>query len=232
MKRFIMWVSVGAIFALVVNVQIAIAVNDDVGITKHRISNYTKAAVTDYGDAGDPQICVYCHTPHNSKTGVKAPLWNRNVTTSGYTMYSSPTLDATIAGEPTGVSLACLSCHDGVIGLDVILNKPGVLGDTDLPAASGNSMVAGASANFNPLLTQNLSDDHPISIEYPTPEEDDMFRDFDTLNNAGTLRFFTDGGSNRTVQCATCHNPHTPDEKFLRVDNSVASALCKTCHIK
>lgn len=59
------------------------------------------------------QICIVCHTPHNSDVSVAdAPLWNHEVSTALYTLYSSPTLDATV-NQPSGASKLCLSCHDG-----------------------------------------------------------------------------------------------------------------------
>ena len=68
------------------------------------------------------EICLPCHTPHNAKQGADnlVPLWNHGVTATTFTLYSSPTLtlDATDLGQPDGVSKACLSCHDGTVGLD------------------------------------------------------------------------------------------------------------------
>ena len=55
---------------------------------------------------GTAQICVFCHTPHNT-TAPEAPLWNRNPPAQdagGWTMYTSSTLDMTIAAAPQGVS--------------------------------------------------------------------------------------------------------------------------------
>ena len=41
-----------------------------------------------------------------------------------YTPYSSTTMDTSV-GQPDGISLACLSCHDGTIAVDSIANAPG-----------------------------------------------------------------------------------------------------------
>ena len=43
------------------------------------------------------EICVYCHTPHGANSTAAAPLWNRTVKTSTYTMF--PRTD-TMLGQP------------------------------------------------------------------------------------------------------------------------------------
>ena len=220
--------SVAVIALIFANVQIAIAA-DDVSNTKHRIASYSGSSTAQYGG---PQICVYCHTPHNSNSTVAAPLWNRNVESSGFTMYSSPTLNMVPSGAPTGVSLACLSCHDGQIALDVIVNMPGRDGDTRATPA-GLKMGSTGNPDYDPMLTRDLSDDHPISLAYPlgaatTVGDDEMFNSLPT-----DLSFFDDVVAGRTIQCATCHNPHEATiEKFLRKDNKNGSVLCLTCHKK
>ena len=71
------------------------------------------------------EICVYCHTPHGANSQVNAPLWNRTVNTGEYQIYDKPrTLNRPI-GQPGPNSLTCLSCHDGTISIDSIINMPG-----------------------------------------------------------------------------------------------------------
>lgn len=71
------------------------------------------------------EVCVYCHTPHGANTQVKAPIWNRTINTGSYTIYDKlRTLDRPI-GQPGPNSLTCLSCHDGTISIDSIINMPG-----------------------------------------------------------------------------------------------------------
>jgi cytochrome c5 len=76
----------------------------------------------DYG-----AICVYCHTPHGANKQIGAPLWNRTVNPGQYTIYDKPTT-LNLAGRmslPGPGSLTCLSCHDGTIAIDSVLNMPG-----------------------------------------------------------------------------------------------------------
>jgi cytochrome c553 len=70
-------------------------------------------------------VCVYCHTPHGASGTVDAPLWNRTVNDVGvYTLYTSNSITQIV--EPPGPnSLTCLSCHDGTIAIDSIINMPG-----------------------------------------------------------------------------------------------------------
>ena len=162
---------------------------------------------------GTEEICVYCHTPHNATTA-ESPLWNRNITSSAFVMYDSPTLDMTIATDPQGVSLACLSCHDGVTAYNNIVNG----------TATDNSVMAGARA----IGADGLTNDHPISITYNTSL--DTAFNAATAGKVGNLPLY--GGAQDQVECASCHNPHdTTYGKFLR-DVNTQSALCLTCHIK
>jgi len=74
------------------------------------------------------EICVYCHTPHGANKQINAPLWNRTINdASNYAIYDKPT---TLGLEgrmnlPGPSSLTCLSCHDGTIAIDSVLNMPG-----------------------------------------------------------------------------------------------------------
>ena len=205
---------------------VAIAQTDDVATTKHNLSILSSGsdptsgnALVDYGE-----ICVYCHTPHGGQ--VDAPLWNRAFGAGPYQMYTSATLDMTQDALPTGVSAACLSCHDGTIGLDVITNAPnGFVGS--IPTTSvGTNTIDG-----NENLGTDLRNDHPISVVYD-PAADPAFNTALSIETAG-LKLFTDPTSaGDKVQCASCHNPHNDtNSPLLRIANS-SSDLCTTCHIK
>ena len=127
------------------------------------------------------------------------------------------------------MSLACLSCHDGTIGIDVIINEP-----NSSSATANNQTLAniygGADPDSLKILGTDLRNDHPISMVYDVAN-DEQFNTIASIEGAG-LKLFNDPslGAN-VVQCATCHNPHTTNETFLRVLNP-GSALCLTCHIK
>ena len=276
---------------------------EDVRNTKH---NFLLNTDVGYSQAtSSSEICVFCHTPHGGRTDVVgggAPLWNRALpATAGaggaptYTMYTSPNFDAGVAGNvPQGVSLACLSCHDGTVGIDALINAPGsggFLSDNAAGGAGPTSMgfnTTGGPVNgitvdskMNPAqrpdctpgttcvqpftgsqldalvgndaltatfgmspfpnLTQDLSDDHPISIQIPDGATDPQFNLISAnftaaFQGAGGVTYLTkftaaelnDDVRDRVrayptvagsqyVECASCHNPHTPRPLFLRL---------------
>lgn len=169
------------------------------------------------------EICLPCHTPHNAKQGVDnlVPLWNHDVTATVFTLYTSPTgtLDAGALGQPAGVSKACLSCHDGTVGLDAY--------GTNVPVPT---MIV-ASRN----LGTDLSNDHPISFTYDTAlsvADGELFDPAtDPSGLGGTIQndmLFAD-----QLECGSCHDVHnTPgNATLLRISNA-GSALCLTCHDK
>jgi predicted CXXCH cytochrome family protein len=197
------------------------------------------------------QTCVFCHTPHMGS--VTVPLWNRNTTTSTYQVYASSTLDAaapTSAAIQSGISGACLSCHDGSIAIDVLANLAGVAHAASVAftrqatakatygasgTGTGNIMNGGA-----PFLGTDLRNDHPITIIYETsraatPGEfvtQAVTGTKVTVGNTSPLPLFGTSTATATVECATCHDPHNNSRGlFLRTSNA-ASGLCLTCHIK
>ena len=213
--------------------------------TRHNLSTSGTGAI--HVTSGTGEVCVFCHTPHGADTLVSAPLWNRLVpASSGYTLYNSPTLDAQPT-QPTGVSLACLSCHDGTIAFDALRNLPGSGGFTETPSADGTSnwTFQGASNKKMPAGITNigtdLRNDHPVSMTYtdarsPSSTVGDGSTAYTVgfkpvlagdLIGTGGVRLYTG-----QVQCASCHDPHRANtQTFLRVDNT-GSALCLTCHKK
>lgn len=205
---------------------------DDIKTTKHNLSTIsgrgsvtgaaTLTGVADYGE-----ICVYCHTPHGGQTG--APLWNRAFGTTAYDMYTSAnsaTMDMVVGSTPGNVSLACLSCHDGTIGLDVITNVPNSSAAT--PGTVTMASLFTTTPNSLKVLGTDLRNDHPIGVTFSTTA-DAAFNTQASIVTAG-LKFY--GASVNQVECATCHNPHnSTNVPFLRKTNA-QSGLCLTCHIK
>ena len=109
------------------------------------------------------EVCVFCHTPHGANPDAPgaAPLWNRqvNISGAGYTMYNSPNFDSAPAtagnpGKPQGVSLACLSCHDGTFAVDALVNASGSGGFRGY--APSDAGLVGPEAG-SALLTSDIS---------------------------------------------------------------------------
>lgn len=182
-------------------------------------------------------VCAFCHTPHGANDPNIVPLWNRNIQNLGaYTVYGSSTMNTTPATPPSGASLACLSCHDQAPGgaasnTHRLRNAPGSGG---LNAAYVGSCTmchqGGGGSYYNPeiMVGPNLTDDHPISMTYPTNAQDPAFHaPPDLMKGWSDIKLY-----NGKIECASCHNPHDPTViPFLRKTNT-QSAMCKTCHIK
>lgn len=116
------------------------------------------------------QVCVFCHTPHGADTTAPVPLWNKvlNSEQTRFTRYSTlatPSFDSLEA--PVGsVSLACLSCHDGTQAMDVVLNQPGSGGYNPGGAEIDTGAIGQMQGTPVPTLGQDLSNDHPVSMQY------------------------------------------------------------------
>ncbi len=117
---------------------------------------------------------MFCHTPHGADTSAAVPLWNRTLPApASFTTYDSlgtSTLDGKIA--PVGsVSIACLSCHDGVTSMSAVINAPGsgTAGDAAWQAGTwtGANQTGGKiSAGLITNIGTDLKNDHPIGIQY------------------------------------------------------------------
>jgi predicted CXXCH cytochrome family protein len=124
--------------------------------------------------SGTAEICVFCHTPHGADTSAAVPLWNRTLPLpASFTTYDSlgtSSLDGKTA--PVGsVSIACLSCHDGVTSMSAVINAPGsgTAGDAAWTAGSwsgANQTTGKLAAGLITNLGTDLKNDHPIGIQY------------------------------------------------------------------
>ncbi|MCB1917540.1 MAG: hypothetical protein KDG52_17730 [Rhodocyclaceae bacterium] len=147
-----------------------------ISATKHNLTASGPGPNQLTSDPGNTQeICVFCHTPHGANTDASAPLWNKNIPDpTGYQMYSSTTMDAATI-QVGSVSAACLSCHDGTQAMDNMINTPGsgtnpsadpataiYVWDTTNGGTANGIMPATSIAN----LGQDLTNDHPIGIQY------------------------------------------------------------------
>jgi len=165
------------------------------------------------------EICVVCHTPHNADASIAdAPLWNHQMTSATYTLYSSGTLDGS-PSQPTGSSRLCLSCHDGTVAIDNFGGK-----------TNGNTFIGGGK-----LIGTDLTNDHPVSFTYDATLASADGGLFDpTTTNSGLGGTINDdlliAGQ---LQCASCHDVHNGSglPELLRINNN-GSALCLTCHDK
>jgi predicted CXXCH cytochrome family protein len=229
--------------------------------TAHDLSStiYTTAAELAAGD----RICIYCHAPHNVVKAADAaaltpsvtyvPLWNHKFSTvTAYTMYTNTStgdipnltshqLNATL-GQPGGVSLLCLSCHDGSVGVNeygnfYTTNSTGSNPNMSLKGngtgtriANSAKIIGGAAAGGT---TADLSNHHPIGFNYAAVAAiDDEIADPSTMMN--TYYTIDQLLWNGKMECTTCHDVHNTKNEGLKFvwksDNK--SAFCLTCHLK
>lgn len=171
---------------------------------------------------GSTELCIFCHAPHNANV-TAGTLWNHAVTAATYTLYTSTTLNATLAQPAAGApSKLCLSCHDGTVAIDSF-QVGGAM-------RTGTVFATGAV-----LVGTDLSNDHPIGFVYDAA--------LVTADAAGGSPGLVVPASTSQVsanvplyaskvECSSCHNVHDPvNGNFLRVSNT-GSALCLKCHIK
>jgi hypothetical protein len=274
---------------------------DGISNTRHNLTQDTLSVpaqiLMDPSRNNYEEVCVYCHTPHGANSAVEAPLWNRVASTATYATYDqlgTSTLTQTVTA-PGPASVTCLSCHDGTLAIDSIINMPntnsngvgndnynpnpdtafldswvnasgsGPVTHTTLGDSTGVNQTEGCMACHSPggifagatnfavmVIGEDLTNDHPIGITYPTAPGVDFVPTNATSNN---LAFFDDDADGRAdtneirlydsgdgpeVECASCHDPHGVPQSgagtqhfptFLRVSNA-QSGVCLTCHVK
>lgn len=219
--------------------------------SKHDLTSLNKRAGTDamegvaytnYGNA-----CVYCHiTPEQDGALTVADQiegWNRiRPASEGYRLYESSTFKSK-AQIPNDITMLCLSCHDGTMAVDRIVNTPRAWKSGDEMTmhmrlnASGDLNSCGlchdsftAYGIGDKHIGTDMRRNHPVSIRYPgldvgvnssiemkfrTPVNEEGF--------ANGVRLF-----NGFVECASCHDVHNPSNyKLLRTNGE---KLCVTCH--
>jgi predicted CXXCH cytochrome family protein len=212
----------------------------------HDLTNGSALRNTNTSIAG--QTCVFCHVPHSGNNLI--PLWNRTPPSGGaYQLYSSSTTDVTTttAQVAASVSGACLSCHDGTIAVDVLLNLNG------LPSAGGGTFTRQGTAKSTyggagggtmtgglPFLGSDLRNDHPVTVRYETAR---LAKPAEfvtavvsgpkiTVGATNPIPLFGTSAATATIECSSCHNAHNNQlGNFLRKSNA-GSAICLSCHIK
>lgn len=196
-------------------------------------------------------VCSPCHQAHHTASTQLIPLWSHATTASSFTPYTSPQLHA-VVGQPTGSSLACLSCHDGTLAI--------------------NQQISGIQGGFGEYVSRgstvgpDLHAIHPVSIVYDSAlaaadgglEDPLVYKIGDpktslTVPTAPIPATWSGTSlSGKTIseallvgqrlECSSCHDVHKQEGSapsnslLLRLNgidaNSRADLLCRTCHIK
>ena len=226
----------------------------DISKTLHNLGSEGDSPLT---AATMDEVCVFCHTPHNSSN--ELPLWNR-YSSSGSKVFLMYTASSTLTSEVKGnvglsansPSRLCLSCHDGTTAVNALVNLAATGGIRpimdDIFADSFSDKPGIWTEGVGPYLGTNLVNMHPINFSYEKAQEEDAeLYVIADVKTAG-LKFFDDNrdGTADYMECATCHDPHVNYNwvgvevdrggdlryrPFLRKPNK-SSALCLTCHNK
>jgi len=217
--------------------------------TKHNLSISNTAGTIKAQT--ETEICVFCHVPHGAAPLGK-PLWNRSMPTSNYIMYTSdylkrlnypePTLTSGLGSAnntPGALSRQCLSCHDGTIAVGAVhkIETKYLSGQIAMNGVDANGAIPNTSTKY---IGTNLTNHHPVGFEY----NPNISVNFDVGTRPSELKdppdspikLFTYGGS-RYIECSSCHNPHTENKMFLRVNTGVnhgqnVKNTCISCHDK
>jgi predicted CXXCH cytochrome family protein len=191
---------------------------------KHNLS--VGSTVSTIKAQSEQEICVFCHTPHNSST--TAQLWNHQPTTATYTLYSSEFLTSrtyAAPGQPNQKSKLCLSCHDGTIALGSVINTVGGGSSGTITMGGGITTLPAGSGN----LGTTFVDDHPIGFGYDNTKDPELV--VRTWPWSGSVKLDPNLSTGK-IECITCHDPHNNQySHFLQMSNTNA-ALCEYCHNK
>ncbi|MDD2780056.1 cytochrome c3 family protein [Sulfuricurvum sp.] len=235
---------------------LAISCSAPAGIisTKHNLSVSNVTGTTH--SSSEQEICVFCHVPHGSATN-RIPLWNQNAPATSYEMYNSDYLRrmsyidnfetnrpknlGVNQGEPGILSRACLSCHDGTVAVGTLSVLRGQQNQT-IADMSGSLPTA---VNFG----INLKNHHPVGFIYDTRiGNEKAFGDgttrgmelapIPTVEASEKSRLYK-YGSDKYVECSSCHDPHSTNNKFLYYTPPVGTShavatnsVCTSCHEK
>lgn len=256
-KTYLLLMVVLLTFALVA-IAISAPINNVTG-TRHNLST---SGTGSYKSTNEDQICVFCHTPHQSGTSTD-PLWNHsNSTHSGsYGIYASDTLNAgvndlntlvAISGNGTAASNLCMSCHDGTQAINAQYNP-----SNDLNGANPTMGGSGSTITSAAMIGTDLSNDHPVNFSYtqalaisdgglvdPTTVATCVTGNYTTALGQFATDYPTAGSlgaklaPSGSFQCSSCHGAHIyyggsqSGYSPFLKVNNVGSGLCLSCHCK
>jgi predicted CXXCH cytochrome family protein len=180
-----------------------------------------------------------------------SPLWNREVTDLSFSGYdnglmmdannltsdkrhalNASTASGNLGTDIKGVSLLCMSCHDGVTAMSAYSQNTGSVDGKGVINGTGNKITGSRAA-----LGTDLKNHHPMGFNYDQVATDDLeiHPATDTMIPGlaiGDLLY----GADRTMECVSCHDVHNSGnevgaERFLWKSNN-GSAFCLACHNK
>lgn len=249
--------SVGLVFGCVLGFASALA-SADIRDTKHNLSGNTDTAADKV--RAERAVCVFCHTPSAEESGAARteatwPQWQRSVEAAfTFEMFDDigrGGADQGLQGAVGSVSMACLSCHDGVQAFGV---TPGAGSDHPFGVPYRGLHRGGEAAKaYRDRIIQ--ANEAPMQLASTINDDSEFKPARSALVNKRQI-WWASVGSNVAqrskndlplyprrvvegtsyeqvpfIECTSCHDPHTTREVFLR-SSTEGSKLCMTCHIK
>ena len=154
-------------------------------------------------------VCVFCHAIHGSASTAQQliPYWNRTTTSTTFQMYNSTvsqTLKGSVDNQPTGPSLACLSCHDGTVAMGSLITAPTGGGQNTYTSIAGGVNNASGRMTGSNVVGPNLTGDHPVSISY----QDNLNTGLKVATTLIGVKLYPNNATGSKVQCSSCHDVH------------------------
>lgn len=199
----------------------------------------------------DREICVFCHTPAvgSGRIPERPPHWQASLAREHtFTIYDDIGrlgFDRVSVGSQ---SIACLSCHDSNQALTAsrtsadhpfgVPYRGAIKQRVRGPSAASRALGADAAPQIQARHLVGLEDFRDVS--QGTIENRTVWwvsqAGMTARRSRNDLPLYSrlDGESGEElphIECSSCHDPHSPNQLFLRVSND-GSALCLTCHNK
>jgi len=223
--------------------------------TSPHVAGAAASAAFSLANDAQKRICIYCHHPHNTTPAATlgySPLWNREMSTTvfaGYTngldnnvvaagasdmRHNLNAADASAGGTAiAGVSLLCMSCHDGVVAMNAYSQSTGSSQGAG-QALTGTAITSTAGFNTG---AGDMSNHHPMGFDYQAVQtlDAEIAATNTPLVPDGSVRI-SDVLYGGKMECVTCHDVHNTAnqagaERFLWRTND-HSNFCLTCHLK
>ena len=196
-------------------------------------------------------LCSPCHQGHSPSGAAIQSLWGHAISAANFAAYDSPTFKAG-KHAPGGVSLACLSCHDGTVainqrfggmeGAQPVYIKPSSQIGPDLHTShpvsfTYDTALAAADGRLeNPISYRIGNAKNHLTIDTPPVPRDWSGTSLMSQTIDQALLF------DHKVECSSCHDVHKlqgsapSSDTLLRVDGLDSAGrgdlLCRTCHIQ
>jgi hypothetical protein len=187
-------------------------------------------------------VCGECHDVHRAPDPTKGPLWIHMNSSQTYVTYASAgsetfnELGLTVALGTS--SKACLSCHDGTVGINQqsMLQFDGTLNATNKFLGTTTTPIYMPAGAILAIGGNDLTHVHPIGISY-----DAAVTAVNALNpgtaelnpKSGTFIGSTlpiqsqlKGAGQTQMECSTCHDIHNTR------NIPHGQSLCLSCHNK